>query len=173
LSPVESTFSIKVLPLLTDHDIEGLGDEERANFHTKIKVKVMFGRLTELVTSYSWVSLEVFAFVIYCSRDLPTLFRFFVTSYHVSQIYGKVGKLYSSMNHMHCRFVRKQGIPFKTLTLMRLCMKELGAPSRDGHFVFGLSDGNGPAITRMEIFHLIMETICNTLQLMTIFESTR
>ena len=62
--------------------------------------------------------------------------------------------------------IHSKSLSAKTRLHLKLVIKELGCEPKDRNFVVGLSDGNGPAITKMEIIELTLETIANTLIVM-------
>jgi hypothetical protein len=98
------------------------------------------------------------------------------TAMYVSQIDARIVKLYHrlqtlSVNISSAEYTQKHIIlSYKSKFVLKTIIKELGTSNlnNDGHFVIGLSDGTGPAISRMEIFELTLETIFNTLMLIQI-----
>ena len=59
-------------------------------------------------------------------------------------------------------------MPFKMKLRTRLLIKELGNNDKDGHFILGLADGNGPEISPNEIFNLALVTIFNSMMFLKI-----
>ena len=92
-----------------------------------------------------------------------------LTGRYISGLKSTTTSLYHDLNHLSGWIVfdvHANSLSYKTRLHLRLAIKELGCETEDGHLVVGLSDGNGPAITKMEIIELTLETIANTLMVM-------
>jgi len=87
---------------------------------------------------------------------------------YIGLLHSKTLVLYAELNSMAAR--NSSGTnsyeAFKTRKNLLNCIKELGSQRTDGQFRFGIRDGHGPAISRLEMFQLTMATISNTLMLM-------
>ena len=68
------------------------------------------------------------------------------------------------LRKMYSRF----RVSFKLKFKARLLIKELGNDDKDGHFVLGFSDGNGPEISNIEITYLILDTVSNSMMILKI-----
>lgn len=64
---------------------------------------------------------------------------------------------------MFVRLTTGRDAPLKSKLKTRLLIKEVGTDDKDGHFILRFSDGNGPAMTPMEITNLILETLANSM----------
>lgn len=91
-----------------------------------------------------------------------------LTANHISQLVSKLLVLHDHLYGLAVRVCleKQRRMSVKTLISLRLIIKELGAYDPNGNFVIGLSDGSGPAITKMEILNLTLETISNTFMFM-------
>ena len=88
---------------------------------------------------------------------------------YISGLKSTTTSLYEDLNHLSGWIafnIHSKSLSAKTRLHLKLVIKELGCKTKDGHFEVGLSDGNGPAITKMEIIELTLETIANTLMVM-------
>jgi len=90
---------------------------------------------------------------------------------YVGRLHSMTMALYGELNSMAAR--NCQGIKsvksFKTLKTRRdllNCIKELGSQQTDGQYVMGLRDGHGAVVSSLEMFHLTMAIISNTLMVM-------
>ena len=90
------------------------------------------------------------------------------TGVYISQLHGMVFRLHNEVASLVPNHLNNKGVSLKNLFRVKLIIKELGSLRTDGQFVIGLRDGNGPAISRMEIFELTMATVANTLLLIEI-----
>ena len=92
-----------------------------------------------------------------------------LTGLYISGLKFTTTSFYENLNHLSGWIafnVHSNSLSLKTRLHLRLVIKELGCESKDGHFEIGLSDGCGPAITKMAIIELTLETIANTLIVM-------
>ena len=89
------------------------------------------------------------------------------TGIYVSQLHSQTIELHGKLSALCATHSRKKGLfgSLKNLLRLRLILKELGSPQTDGQFVVGFRDGEGAAISRMEIFELTLVTISNTLMM--------
>ena len=94
-------------------------------------------------------------------------FVMLVTGVYVSQLYVKVSELHNSLASLCARQVanKRQRLSLNCMFRLKHIICELGSLETDGQFVIGLRDGEGAATSRMEIFHLTMETLTNTLMI--------
>ena len=74
--------------------------------------------------------------------------------------------LYKELNTCYVRSIQGTEYPLKSKLKTRLLIKELGNDDKDGHFVLGFSDGNGPEISKMEITNLILDTVGNSMMIL-------
>ena len=87
------------------------------------------------------------------------------TGVYISQLNGMVSGLYNELACIPARHCKNKRVSLKNIIRLRLVIKELGSLETDGQFVIGLRDGNGPAISRLEIFELTISTLSNTLMI--------
>ena len=83
---------------------------------------------------------------------------------YVSGTKNMLSSLYKELNTCYVKSISKYPLKLKLKT--RLLIKELGNDDKDGHFVLGFSDGNGPEISKMEITNLILDTVGNSMMIL-------
>ena len=89
------------------------------------------------------------------------------TAVYVSQLHRKVTQLHKTLVSFCARHAGgKRHLSLKCMFRLKHIIQELGSPEIDGQFVIGLRDGEGAAISRMEIFELTMQTLSNTLMIL-------
>lgn len=81
----------------------------------------------------------------------------------ITSIQNTLNSLYASLNTAFVRTFSRSEVPMKLHFQARLLIKELGHNDKDDNFVLGFSDGNGPAMSRMEFVNLILETLGNSM----------
>ena len=86
-----------------------------------------------------------------------------MTGLYVSGTKDMLFSLYKELNTCYVRSTQGSEYPSKLKLKTRLLIKELGNDDKDGHFVLGFSDGNGPEISKMEITNLTLETVGNSM----------
>ena len=86
-----------------------------------------------------------------------------MTGLYFSGAKGMLLSLYKELNTCYVRSVQGSEYPLKLKFKARQLIKELGNDDKDGHFVLGFSDGNGPEISKMEITNLILDTVGNSM----------
>ena len=86
-----------------------------------------------------------------------------MTGLYVSSTKDMLFLLYKKLNTCYVRCMQGSEYPLKLKFEIRLLIKELGNNDKDGHFVLGFTDGNGPEISKMEITNLILDTIANSM----------
>ena len=92
-------------------------------------------------------------------------FSMLATGVYLSQLNAKVIELHNTLASLCARHAGDERQRLSTNCMFRLkhIIQELGSLETDGQFVIGLRDGDKAATSRMEIFHLTMETVTNTL----------
>ena len=92
-------------------------------------------------------------------------FVMLATGVYVSQLQTQVLELHNTLASLCARHAgdKRHFLSLNCMFRLKHIIQELGSLETDGQFVIGLRDGEGPATSRMEIFHLTMETITNTL----------
>ena len=88
-----------------------------------------------------------------------------MTGLYVSGTKDMLFLLYKELNTCYVRSIQGSGYLLKLKFKARLLIKELGNNNKDGHFVLGFSDGNGPEISKMEITNLILDTVGNSMMI--------
>ena len=90
------------------------------------------------------------------------------TGVYVSQLHAKVTELHNTLVSLCARRAgdKRQRLSLNCMFRLKHIIEELGNLETDGQFVIGLRDGEGAAISRMQIFHLTMETVNNTLMVL-------
>ena len=91
-----------------------------------------------------------------------------LTAFYVSRTKSYLLDLYVSLNNRYVTSVSRSSMPLKLKIQARLLIKELGNDDKDGHFVMGFADGNGPKISPMEITNLVLETVFNSMMFLNI-----
>ena len=86
-----------------------------------------------------------------------------MTGLYVSGTKNMLFLLYKELNTCYVKSIQSAEYPLRLKLKTRLLIKELGNDDKDGHFVLGFSDGNGPEISKMEITNLILDTVCNSM----------
>jgi hypothetical protein len=106
-----------------------------------------------------WVRLLMMCFVI------GVTISFVFTALYVSQINSAITSVYHGLDFLYGKTISQDRgkTPLKARSLLRRTIKEFGSQEKDGHFVIGLSDGSGPAISKAEMMNLTLDTIGNTL----------
>ena len=74
------------------------------------------------------------------------------TGVYISQLHGMVFRFHNKLASLVPNHLRNKRVSLKNLFRVKLMIKELGSLEKDGQFVIGLRDGNGPAISRLQIF---------------------
>ena len=95
-------------------------------------------------------------------------FMMLATGVYVSQLHAKVTELHKTLASLCVRHAgnKRQHLSLNCMFRLKHIIQELGSLETDGQFVIGLRDGEGAAISRMEIFHLTIETVNNTLMIL-------
>ena len=118
------------------------------------------------------------SFFVFTVKTEPWMSAFIVTSaagysliilatgLYISQLHGAIFLLQKHLASIPAKHSKNKNISLKNLFRLRLVIKELGSLETDGQFVVGLRDGEGAAISRIEIFELTMTTLGNILMLM-------
>ena len=88
------------------------------------------------------------------------------SGFYVSGTKNMLFSLYKELNTCYVRCIQGSEYPLKLKIQTRLLIKELGNDDKDGHFVLGFSDGNGPEISKMEITNLILDTVANSMMIL-------
>ena len=91
-----------------------------------------------------------------------------MTGLYVSGTKNMLLSLYKELNTCYVRCIQGSEYSLKLKFRTRLLIKELGNDDKDGHFILGFSDGNGPEISRMEITNLILDTVGNSMMILKI-----
>ena len=89
-----------------------------------------------------------------------------MTGLYISGAKNMLSLLYRELNTCYVRSIQGTEYPLKSKLKTRLLIKELGNDDKDGHFVLGFSDGNGPEISKMEITNLILDTVGNSMMIL-------
>ena len=89
-----------------------------------------------------------------------------MTGLYVSRTKNMLFLLYKELNSCYVRSVQGSEYPLKFKA--RLLIRELGNDDKDGYFVLGFSDGNGPEISKMEITNLILDTVGHSMMFLKI-----
>ena len=89
-----------------------------------------------------------------------------MTGLYVSGTKDMLLSLHKKLNTFYVRSIQESEYPLKLKFKTRLLIKELGNNNKDGHFVLGFSDGNGPEISKMEITTLILDTVSNSMMIL-------
>ena len=92
------------------------------------------------------------------------------TGVYISQLHGIIFSLHNELASLLPNHSKNKRVSLKNLFRAKLIIKELGSLRTDGQFVMGLRGGNGPAISRMQIFELTMATVANTLMVIDIVD---
>ena len=87
------------------------------------------------------------------------------TGIYVSQLHSKVFALHNQFASIPAMNSAYKKISLKNIFRLKLIVKELGSLEKEGQFVIGLRNGEGPATSRQEIFDLTITTLANTLLL--------
>lgn len=89
-----------------------------------------------------------------------------LTAMYISGLKTKLLSLYEELNTVSA--TQEKNISVKTRFCLMKTIKEIGTSTlnKDGHFIIGLADGSGPAISSMEVFELTLEIVFNTLMFM-------
>ena len=95
-------------------------------------------------------------------------FMMFATGVYISQLHAQVTQLHNTVVSVCARHAgdKRQRLSLNCMFRLKHIICELGSLEKDGQFVIGLRDGEGAATSRMEIFHLTMETVSNTLMIL-------
>ena len=95
-------------------------------------------------------------------------FMMLSTGVYISQLHAKITELHNTLVSLCARHAgdKRQRLSINCMFRLKHVIQELGSLETDGQFVIGLRDGEGAAISRMEIFHLTMETVNNTLMVL-------
>ena len=91
------------------------------------------------------------------------IFVIIMTGLYVSGTKNMLFLLYKELNTCYVKSIQSAEYPLRLKLKTRLLIKELGNDDKDGHFVLGFADGNGPEISKMEITNLILDTIVNSM----------
>ena len=91
-----------------------------------------------------------------------------MTGLYVSGAKNMLLSLYKELNTCYVRCIQGSEYPLKLNIQTRLLIKELGNDDKDGHFVLGFSNGNGPEVSKMEIINLILDTVGNSMMILKI-----
>ena len=108
--------------------------------------------------------LRVFLLISVCILAVMML----LTGLYFGSLHSMTLVLYGDLNSMaarNCHSITSYEV-FKPRRILLNCIKEIGSQQTDGQYVFGLRDGHGPAISSLEMFHLTMAAISNTLMVM-------
>ena len=97
---------------------------------------------------------------------LSTTCVIIMTGLYVSGAKDMLFLLYKELNNCYVRSIQGSEYTLKLKFQTRLLIKELGNDDKDGHFVLGFADGNGPEISKMEITNLILDTIGNSMMIL-------
>jgi len=88
---------------------------------------------------------------------------------YVGRLHTKTMSLYKELNSLFSRTVCEKNenlmLRIKIRRSLMLAIKEVGNRHKDGQFVVGLRDGNGPPTSSNEMMHLTLETISYTLMM--------
>ena len=95
-------------------------------------------------------------------------FIMFATGVYVSQLFAQVVELHNTLLSLCARHAgdKRQRLSINCMFRLKHIIQELGSLETDGQFVIGLRDGEGAATSRLEIVHLTMETVSNTLMIL-------
>ena len=90
------------------------------------------------------------------------------TGVYVSQLHAKVTELHNTLASLCAKHTgdKRRRLSLNCMFRLKHIICELGNLETDGQFVIGLRDGEGAATSRMEIFHLTMEIVSNTLMIL-------
>ena len=116
------------------------------------------------------IETEIWMLAIMIAAAAGYAFIMSATAVYVSQLHRKVTQLHKTLVTLVSLCAKQTGdkrqrLPLKCLFRLKHIICELGSLETDGQFVIGLRDGEGAAISRMEIFDLTMETVNNTLMI--------
>ena len=95
-------------------------------------------------------------------------FFMLATGVYISQLHAKVIQLHNTLASLCARHAgdKRQRLSLNCRFRLKHIIQELGNPETDGQFVIGLRNGQGAAISRMQIFHLTIETVINVLMIL-------
>ena len=91
-----------------------------------------------------------------------------VAGVYVSQLCAVTTDLHNNLSSLCAKSVedQRQRLSLSNLFRLKHVIQELGSLETEGQFVIGLRGGEGAATSRMEIFDLTMDTVCNTLMVL-------
>ena len=110
-------------------------------------------------------------FILFASST--TCLMLIVTGVYTSLTKSKLKTLYTSLNSRYVNTFsgsRARELSIKLHFQTRPLIKELGIYDKDGHFVLGFADGDGPEITSLEIQELTFDTVFNSMIVLGLFK---
>ena len=177
----EVVMKLQTSQLINENLSQVLNDYEQLMILFKKYDKVLKHLLRNLIHFYTFgltcgffiLTLNTETWMLLCMTMPAVAFALIIlaTGVYISQLNGLVSGLHNEFASLLANHLKNKRVSLKNLFRVKLIIKELGSLETDGQFVMGLRDGNGPAISRLEIFELTMATLSNTLMVIDIVKN--